>query len=31
MASQLGGSIAFDWSSDGVVVALRMSKHRLAN
>ena len=31
MASQLGGTIAFDWSDEGVVVDLRMSKHRLAN
>jgi two-component sensor histidine kinase len=31
MAAQLGGSIAFDWSEEGVVVALRMSKQRLAN
>jgi two-component sensor histidine kinase len=31
MASQLGGTIAFDWSAEGVVVALRMSKERLAH
>lgn len=31
MASRLGGTIAFDWSDEGVVVALRMSKHRLAS
>jgi two-component sensor histidine kinase len=31
MAAQLGGSIAFDWSEEGVVVTLRMSKSRLAN
>lgn len=31
MAAQLGGTIAFDWSEEGVVVALRMSKNRLAN
>ena len=31
MAAQLGGSIAFDWSDEGVVVTLRMSKNRLAN
>ncbi len=31
MAAQLGGTIAFDWSEEGVVVALRMSKERLAN
>jgi two-component sensor histidine kinase len=30
MAAQLGGIIAFDWSEDGVVVTLRMSKNRLA-
>jgi hypothetical protein len=26
---QIGGSIARDWSSEGVVVTLRMSKARL--
>ncbi|UPJ55810.1 hypothetical protein [Bradyrhizobium sp. 192] len=26
----LGGTIAFDWSDEGVVVALRMSKNSLA-
>jgi hypothetical protein len=26
----LGGDIAFDWSLEGVVVALRISKARLA-
>ena len=31
MSAQLGGDIAFDWSAEGVVVALRMSKKRLAN
>jgi two-component sensor histidine kinase len=31
MAARLGGTIAFDWSEEGVVVTLRMSKHRLAN
>jgi two-component sensor histidine kinase len=31
MAAQLGGTIAFDWSEQGVVVTLRMSKDRLAN
>ena len=31
MAAQLGGTIAFDCSEEGVVVALRMSKDRLAN
>jgi two-component sensor histidine kinase len=30
MAAQLGGIIAFDWSEEGVVVTLRMSKTRLA-
>jgi len=30
MSAQLGGDIAFDWSIEGVVVALRMSKARLA-
>ncbi len=30
MTIQLGGSIACDWSSDGVIVTLRMSKDRLA-
>jgi two-component sensor histidine kinase len=29
MTGQLGGAIAFDWSADGVVVTLRMSKIRL--
>jgi hypothetical protein len=31
MAAQLGGTIAFDWSEEGVVVTLRMSKERLAH
>jgi two-component sensor histidine kinase len=31
MAAQLGGTIAFDWSGEGVVVTLRMSKDRLAH
>src|SRR5215207_939848 len=31
MAARLGGTIAFDWSDEGVVVTLRMSKQRLAN
>src|SRR5512134_1586020 len=31
MAAQLGGTIAFDWSKEGVVVTLRMSKERLTN
>src|SRR4051812_15933127 len=31
MAAQLGGVIAFDWSPEGVVVTLRMSKDRLAS
>jgi len=30
MTIQLGGSIAYDWSSDGVIVTLRMTKNRLA-
>ena len=30
VAAQLGGAIAFDWSLEGVVVTLRMSKGRLA-
>ena len=31
MSTQLSGAIAFDWSEEGVVVTLRMSKDRLAN
>jgi two-component sensor histidine kinase len=30
MASQLGGSIDYDWSSDGVVISLRIEPDRLA-
>jgi hypothetical protein len=30
MAAQLGGAISFDWSDEGVVVILRMSKDRMA-
>ena len=30
MAAQLGGSIAFDWSEEGVVATLRMSRERMA-
>lgn len=30
MAAQFGGTIGFDWSAEGVVVTLRMSKARLA-
>jgi two-component sensor histidine kinase len=30
MSAQLGGDIAFDWSVEGVVVALRINKARLA-
>jgi hypothetical protein len=29
MSRQLGGSIAFDWSKEGVIVTLRMSKDSL--
>ena len=31
MAAQLGGTIAFDWSEEGVVVTLRMSKNSLGH
>ena len=31
MAAQLGGTIAFDWSDEGLVVTLRMGKDRLAH
>ena len=31
MSAQLSGAIEFDWSEEGVVVTLRMSKDRLAN
>ena len=30
MAAQLGGTIAFDWSDEGMIATLRMSKDRLA-
>lgn len=30
MAAQLGGSIDYDWSAEGVVATLRMSKDRMA-
>ena len=30
VSSQLGGSIAFDWSKEGVIVTLRMNKDNLA-
>ena len=30
MAHQLGGSIAFDWSAEGLIVTLRMRRNRLA-
>jgi two-component sensor histidine kinase len=30
MAAQLGGTIAFDWSEEGVVITLKMRKSRLA-
>ena len=30
MSRQLGGSIAFDWSKEGVIITLRMKKDRLA-
>jgi two-component sensor histidine kinase len=30
LAAELGGTIAFDWAPEGVVVTLRMSKDRLA-
>ena len=30
MAGQLGGSIAYDWDSAGVIVTLRMTKDKLA-
>jgi two-component sensor histidine kinase len=30
MASQLGGAIGFDWSQEGLVVTLRMSKECLS-
>jgi two-component sensor histidine kinase len=31
MAAQLGGTIAFDWSAEGVVATLRMSKDHLSD
>jgi two-component sensor histidine kinase len=31
MAAQLGGTIDFDWSDEGVVATLRMNKERLAS
>jgi two-component sensor histidine kinase len=31
MSAQLGGAINFDWSEEGVVVTLKMSKRRLAS
>jgi two-component sensor histidine kinase len=31
MAAQLGGTIAFDWSEEGLVVTLRMGKDRLTH
>jgi two-component sensor histidine kinase len=31
MAAQLGGTIAFDWADEGLVVTLRMGKDRLAH
>jgi hypothetical protein len=31
MAAQLGGAIGFDWSEEGFVVTLRMSKDVLAS
>jgi two-component sensor histidine kinase len=30
MSGQLGGSIAFDWAGDGVIITMRMNKIRLA-
>jgi two-component sensor histidine kinase len=30
MADQLGGSIEYDWSEDGLIVTLKMNKDRLA-
>ncbi len=30
MATQFGGTIKFDWSAEGVVVTLRMSKASVA-
>jgi two-component sensor histidine kinase len=31
VSTQLGGTIAFDWSEEGLVATLRMNKGRLAN
>ena len=31
VSAQLGGDVAFDWSKEGLVATLRMSKDRLAN
>jgi two-component sensor histidine kinase len=31
MTLQLGGSISCDWSADGVIVTLHMTKDRLAH
>jgi len=31
MAWQLGGAVAFDWSQEGVVVTLRMSRDLMAS
>jgi two-component sensor histidine kinase len=31
ISGQLGGSIAFDWSKEGVIITLRMDKDRLAS
>jgi hypothetical protein len=30
MSGELGGSIAFDWLGDGVIITMRMNKARLA-
>jgi two-component sensor histidine kinase len=30
MADQLGGSIEYDWSDDGLIVTLKMNRDRLA-
>jgi hypothetical protein len=30
MSRQLGGSIAFDWSKEGLIVTLRMRQDHLA-
>jgi hypothetical protein len=31
MSFQLGGSITYDWTEEGLVAILRMSKNRLTN